>query len=177
MTASAEISVREATVEDVPTILNFIRELAIYEKALEKVEATPETLEATLFKDHFAYVLIAEIPGDEAPKPVGFSLYFYAYSTWWAAPTLHLEDLFVLPEYRNKGIGKHLFKRLGEIAKAKKCARVEWQVLTWNTYVCMHQRDLLTQQAFDRVLREDAWRRDARRVAHYAPGGRWHRQA
>lgn len=177
MTASAEISVREATVEDVPTILNFIRELAIYEKALEKVEATPETLEATLFKDHFAYVLIAEIPGNEAPKPVGFSLYFYAYSTWWAAPTLHLEDLFVLPEYRNKGIGKHLFKRLGEIAKAKKCARVEWQVLTWNTYVCMHQRDLLTQQAFDRVLREDTWRRDARRVAHYAPGGRWHRQA
>ena len=83
MTASAEISVREATVEDVPTILNFIRELAIYEKALEKVEATPETLEATLFKDHFAYVLIAEIPGNEAPKPVGFSLYFYAYSTWW----------------------------------------------------------------------------------------------
>jgi len=102
-----------------------------------------------LFENPYAYVVIAEVEkDDQCKKPIGFSLvcnscvsttykskYYYAYSTWTSRPTLYLEDLYVMPEYRNQGIGKHLFKRLGEIAKEKECLRVEWSVLTWNRYV------------------------------------------
>lgn len=69
--------------------------------------------------------------------PIGMALYYYAYSTWTSRPTLFLEDLFVLPDYRNRGTGKQLFRHLGEIAKRENCARIEWNVLTWNAYVCM----------------------------------------
>ncbi|KAL4402220.1 Peroxygenase 1 [Malassezia pachydermatis] len=125
--------IRDATPEDIPTILHFIQQLAIYEKALDQVEATEELLKETLFTNPYARCIIAEIEdGTQGLKPVGFSLYFFAYSTWTARPTLFLEDLFVLPEHRNAGIGKHLFKRLGEIAKENKCPRVDWHVLDWN---------------------------------------------
>merc|ERR1711974_364130 len=133
-TAMAVPHIRNATREDVPTILEFIKQLAIYEKALDQVQATEESLTNTLFENPYAYVVIAEVEKDDhCKKPIGFSLYYYAYSTWTSRPTLYLEDLYVMPEYRNKGVGKHLFKRLGEIAKEKECLRVEWSVLTWNS--------------------------------------------
>lgn len=129
----SSLIIREATRADVPVILEFIKQLAIYEKSLDQVDATEDSLVTTLFDQHFAYVILAEIDvGEGRKKPVGFSLYYYAYSTWTSRPTLYLEDLFVYPEYRNKGIGKHLFKRLGEIAEKNHCLRLEWSVLTWN---------------------------------------------
>ncbi|WFD44081.1 Acetyltransferase (GNAT) [Malassezia psittaci] len=130
--------------KDVGTILRFIKELAIYEKALEKVDATEESLEETLFNRPYAYVLIAEIQqGSQPVEPVGFALYFYAYSTWTSRPTLHLEDLFVLQERRNLGIGKRIFKQLGQIAKEEQCLRIEWNVLTWNApAIAFYQKTL-----------------------------------
>ncbi|WFD31585.1 Acetyltransferase (GNAT) [Malassezia sp. CBS 17886] len=125
--------VRDAQRSDVPTILRFIKELANYEKALDKVEATEASLTETLFARPYAHVIIAEMELEgRGWAPVGFSLYFYTYSTWTSRPTLFLEDLFVLTEYRNQGIGKLLFKRLGEIATESDCRRLEWNVLTWN---------------------------------------------
>ncbi|KAI3624585.1 ats1 [Malassezia furfur] len=131
MTEPLMTLVRPADRKDIPTILGFIRELATYERALDQVQATEKTLEETLFDRPYAHVLIAEVVNDPMPnKPVGFALYYYAYSTWTSRPTLFLEDLFVLKEYRNHGLGKRLFRHLGEIAKKENCPRIEWNVLT-----------------------------------------------
>ncbi|WFD33196.1 hypothetical protein MCUN1_000009 [Malassezia cuniculi] len=115
----SSLTVRRATRDDVPTILRF---------APDQVEATEESIADTIFDKKYAYVLIAEQDG----TPVGFSLYFFSYSTWTSRPTLFLEDLFVLPEHRNAGIGKLLFRHLGQVAAENNCARMEWHVLAWN---------------------------------------------
>lgn len=120
-------------------------------------------LEQTLFDRPYAYVLIAEVVNDPMPnKPVGFALYYYAYSTWTSRPTLFLEDLFVLKEYRNHGLGKRLFRHLGEIAKKENCPRIEWNVLTWNEYVSK-----LTQ-TIHCLLQGDVGCTDARGMAWHA---------
>lgn len=120
-------------------------------------------LEETLFDRPYAHVLIAEAVNDPMPnKPVGFALYYYAYSTWTSRPTLFLEDLFVLKEYRNHGLGKRLFRHLGEIAKKENCPRIEWNVLTWNEFVSK-----LTQ-TIHCLLQGDIRCTDARRMAWYA---------
>ena len=115
---------------DTGIILDFIRQLADYEKLSHEVAATEETLRATLFGERpYAEVLIAY--GDEAP--VGFALFFHSYSTFLAKPGIYLEDLFVNPAARGKGIGKALLTRLAEVALERGCGRVEWAVLDWNT--------------------------------------------
>jgi GNAT superfamily N-acetyltransferase len=122
--------IRKAQPEDVGTILTLIRGLAEYERAPLSAEAT----EQDLLRDGFGpqprfHCVIADWDG----VPAGFALYFYNYSTWKGRAGIFLEDLFVWPEYRNKGIGKALLLHLARIAVAEYCGRYEWQVLDWNT--------------------------------------------
>src|SRR5438445_5655105 len=122
-------SIRVAKEADVPLILQFIRDLAEYERLLDKVVATEAQLRQSLFGNpRFAEVLIAEEDG----TPVGFALFFHNYSTFLAQPGIYLEDLFVKPEYRGRGYGKALLARLAQIARERNCGRVEWAVLDWN---------------------------------------------
>jgi len=121
--------IREANESDVPLILQFIRDLAEYEKLAHVVVATEAQLRATLFgSSRYAEVIIAE----EDETPAGFALFFHNYSTFLAQPGIYLEDLFVKPEYRGRGYGKALLARLARIARERKCGRVEWAVLDWN---------------------------------------------
>lgn len=121
--------VRDAVPDDVPTILRFIRELAIYEKAEHEVEATLETLTESIFgANSVTHGLICERDG----RPIGSALYFFSYSTWQAKNGLYLEDLYVTPEARGAGAGKAMLRRLAAIALEKGCGRFEWSVLDWN---------------------------------------------
>ena len=125
------MNIRFATAEDVPQILNFIKHLADYEKLSHEVVATEEKLKQTLFGDKaYAEVLIAETDDNQ---PAGFALFFFNYSTFLAKAGIHLEDLYVLSEFRNLGIGKALLKKLAAIAVERDCGRLEWNVLDWNS--------------------------------------------
>jgi len=124
-----KLNIRIAKVEDIATILYFIKELAIYEKAEHEVLASESSIKATMFAENSGvHGLICEYDG----VPIGFSVYFYNYSTWLAKPGLYLEDLYVSPEYRGKGAGIALLKRLARIALDKGCGRFEWSCLDWN---------------------------------------------
>jgi GNAT superfamily N-acetyltransferase len=113
----------------VPLILQLIRELAEYEKLSHEVRATEAQLRATLFVPRpAAEVVIAEDDGEA----VGFAVFFASYSTWEAAPGLYLEDLFVRPAARGKGIGRELLEYLAGLTMARGWARLEWRVLDWN---------------------------------------------
>ena len=124
----AEETYRFATEDDVPVILELIKQLAEYEKAAERVVATEEMLRASLFKRRYAEVLLAET-GEQV---VGFALFFHSFSTWLGQPGIFLEDLFVLPNERGKGYGKSLLKHLACIAADRGCGRLEWNCLDWN---------------------------------------------
>ncbi len=126
----SDAPIRPATRADIPLILEFIRALADYEKMSDAVEATEAQLAENLFGDSpQAEVLIAEWAGE----PAGFALYFHNFSTFRGKRGLYLEDLFVKPEFRGKGIGKALLKKLANIALERDCGRFEWAVLDWNT--------------------------------------------
>jgi GNAT superfamily N-acetyltransferase len=121
--------IRAARVEDVPIILQLIRDLATYERAPDEVIATEEQLVDVLFGERpTAEVLLAF----EEESPVGFAVYFYSFSTWLGRPGLYLEDLFVNPEKRGKGYGRALLVELAKIASDRGCGRMEWAVLNWN---------------------------------------------
>jgi len=138
-TSPAAVTVRAATREDVPAILDFIEQLADYERMRHEVKATAAALDETLFGAHpAAEVIIASIDG----RDVGFALFFETYSTFLARPGLHLEDLFVVPEARGAGIGRALLGRLAAIAEARACGRLEWAVLTWNEPAIQFYRQL-----------------------------------
>jgi GNAT superfamily N-acetyltransferase len=124
------LNIRKASIDDVPLILKFIKELSVYEKMSKKVVATEDILRETLFGDKKSYaeVLIAEIEG----KPVGYALYSYNFSTFLGRPGLYIEDVFVSKEYRGRGIGTAFFKKCAYIARENKCDRMEWIVLDWN---------------------------------------------
>ena len=123
------IHLRPAVVEDASVILGFIRELAEYEKLSERCVATQEDLVKHLFGAHpKAEAILAEWDG----QAVGFALFFYNFSTFLAKPGIYLEDLYVQPEMRGKGIGKALLMHLVRLAKLRDCGRVEWSVLDWN---------------------------------------------
>ena len=120
---------REAVRGDVPTVLRFIRELAEYEKLLHEVMATEALLETALFGEVArAQVVMAEWDG----VAVGFALYFYNFSTFLGRPGIYVEDVYVTPECRGKGIGKALFGWLAAKAVREGCGRLEWWVLDWN---------------------------------------------
>jgi len=110
------------------TILEFIKYLAEYEKMSGDVVATEAELCDWLFEKHIAEVLFAEFEG----KIVGFALFFHNFSTFLGRGGLYLEDLFVLPEYRGRGYGKALFRRLAQTALERGCGRMEWSCLDWN---------------------------------------------
>jgi GNAT superfamily N-acetyltransferase len=123
------LHIRPAEPADVPLILELVRELATYEREPNAVVAT----EADLLRDGFGerpffQCLIAEFES----VPVGFAFYFFNYSTWRGRPGVILEDLFVRPEFRGKGIGKELLIKVAEVAVANQCARFQWDVLDWN---------------------------------------------
>ena len=126
---SAVLNIRPATRDDAPLIVEFIRGLAEYEREPTAVVTT----EADIIRDGFSgnprfYCVIAEWDG----KPAGFAFYFFHYSTWLGRPGLYLEDLFVEPELRGKGIGKALLINLAQIAVREHCYAMRWQVLDWN---------------------------------------------
>lgn len=123
------LSIRLATRADVPTILELVRELAAYEREPNAVVASEERLANDGFGDAPRFrVLLAE--WDRAP--VGLAFHFFTYSTWRGTPTLYLEDLFVRPAHRGRGIGVALMRRLAADAVAIGCERFDWQVLDWN---------------------------------------------
>lgn len=124
-----DFKIREATEEDIPLILNFIKELAEYEKLSHEVVATEGALRETLFGEtRYAEVILGFDGGD----PVGFALFFHNYSTFLAQPGLYLEDLYVRPEARGKGSGRKMLQHLARIAKKRNYGRIEWWVLDWN---------------------------------------------
>ena len=119
---------RYANRNDVGLILEFIKELATYEKLLEEVVATEELLEEWIFDKQKAEVIFALENG----KEVGFALFFHNFSTFLGRAGIYLEDLFVLPEYRGHGYGKGLICALADIARERNCGRLEWSCLDWN---------------------------------------------
>lgn len=127
--ALGSLAIRFATPADVPTILHFIRALARYEKLESEVTADEAALHATLFGARpAAEVVLAELAG----APVGFALFFQSYSTFLARPGLYLEDLFVEPDARGRGVGVALMSALARITVARGWGRFEWSVLDWN---------------------------------------------
>jgi len=124
------IRIAPAAGSDVPLILSFIRKLAEYEKLLHLVVTTEAQIHENVFGSNpVAEVLLAYWDGE----PVGFALYFRNFSTFLGQPGIYLEDLFVEPEHRGKGIGKALLIRLANIAIERGYGRLEWAVLDWNT--------------------------------------------
>lgn len=124
-----DVIIRRANEKDTPLILNFIKDLSIYEKLPHEVSATVEILHKSLFIEKNAKVIFILEDG----KEVGIALYFYNFSTFTGKKGLYLEDLFVLEQYRGKGYGKKLLAYLAEIAIKEDCSRFEWIVLDWNT--------------------------------------------
>lgn len=120
---------RFATREDVPQILDFIRQLAAYEKMAHEVVATEALLEEWLFDKEKAEVLLAVVDG----KAVGFALFFHNFSTFLGRAGIYLEDLYVEPAHRGQGIGTAFFNKLAQIAVDRGCGRMDWSCLDWNT--------------------------------------------
>ena len=122
-------TIRLATPNDVSTILSLVRALSEYEKLAHEMVGTEADLHQGLFGPRpYAEAVIAEVDGN----PAGFALYFYNFSTFLMKPGVYLEDLFVLPEYRRRGIATELLKYLAAHALSKDCRRLEWSVLDWN---------------------------------------------
>ena len=122
------LSFRNAERKDIPLILQFIKELAEYEKMLDEVVADETTLETWIFDKQKAEVFFALENG----KEVGFALFFHNFSTFLGRSGIYLEDLYVKPEYRGKGYGKAILKKLAAIAVERGCGRLEWVCLDWN---------------------------------------------
>jgi GNAT superfamily N-acetyltransferase len=124
------LTIRPAVRQDIPLILHFIQALAEYEREPDAVQATEADLERDGFGPNpYYFCLIAESDG----QPAGFALYFHTYSTWVGRKGIHLEDLFVLPEFRGRGIGKALIQAVAAVAVREDCGRLQWDVLDWNT--------------------------------------------
>jgi len=156
------ISIRPATRADVDLILEFIRGLAEYERAPEAAVATAEDIIRDGFCENPKFrVVIAEWEG----RPAGFAFFFYCYSTWLGRSGIYLEDLFVHPEYRGKGIGKALLVHVAQIAVRENCYGMRWQVLDWNTPSIEFYESLGAQQLKEwipmRIMGDDL-----KRLAH-----------
>lgn len=124
-----QIKIKFATIDDIPLILKFIKELAEYEQLLHEVVATEELLQETLFGNQsHAEVIIGYLDD----QPVCFALFFHNFSTFLGRPGIYLEDLYVRPAARGRGIGKVMLAYLAQLAKDRNCGRLEWWVLDWN---------------------------------------------
>lgn len=152
---SSDLILRPAQLDDVPAIFTLIEALAAYEKLSHQVVGSPEALKEHLFGDRpYIEAILAEVAG----KPVGFALFFYNYSTFLTKPGIYLEDIFVLPEYRQRGIGKALIRSVAQLAVERNCGRMEWAVLEWNQpAIAFYQRvgaDVLPDWRICRVTGE-----------------------
>jgi GNAT superfamily N-acetyltransferase len=123
------MEIAPATIEDAPLILALIKELAEYERLSHEVTATEQHIRDTIFGSRPAAEVLLASDGGE---PVGFAVFFTTYSTFLAKPGIYLEDLFVRPHARGKGIGRALLERLAQVAIERDCGRIEWAVLNWN---------------------------------------------
>ncbi len=142
MERQSGLVVRLATAQDVTEILRFIHELAAFEQEPDAVRATA----SDLHRDGFGpvprfHVFLAEWDGEA----VGFALYFYNYSTWEGHHGIHLEDLYVTPAFRGRGVGQALLSKVAGVAVVEGCARLEWNVLDWNHTAIDFYRDLGAQ--------------------------------
>ncbi|MEQ2353578.1 GNAT family N-acetyltransferase [Pseudoalteromonas piscicida] len=126
---SKQIEIRDAKKSDAPTILQFITELAIYEKEPDAVKTDEQAIIKTLFSEGATAHSVICLEDDE---PIGFAVYFYNYSTWLGKNGLYLEDLYVSPDSRGNGAGKLIMKHLANKAIKNDCGRFEWVVLDWN---------------------------------------------
>ena len=124
----SQVTIRYAQESDIPQILFFIRELANYENMLADVVATEDLLREWIFEKKKSEVIFAVENGES----VGFALFFHNFSTFLGRAGIYLEDLFVKPEHRGKGIGKALLRRLAQITMERSCGRLEWACLDWN---------------------------------------------
>lgn len=123
------VSIRPAEPADVPVVADLIRQLARFEKLEHEVVLTEELLKAGLFGARpYAEAVLAEEDGGA----IGFALFFQSFSTFLARPGIYLEDLFVLPDHRGRGVGRALLAHLAQIAVERECGRLEWAVLNWN---------------------------------------------
>ena len=123
------MTIRPARPEDVTLIAELVRELAEYERLLDHAVATPEDLAESFFgSSPKAHALIIESDGE----PAGFCVYFYNFSTFAGRPGIYVEDVFVRPAFRRRGLGRAVFQYLARKAVAENCARMEWSVLNWN---------------------------------------------
>jgi GNAT superfamily N-acetyltransferase len=129
MSVADQIRVVRAEESQIPLILSFIRKLAEYEKLSSKVAADEAQLRKALFGSHPAAEVAIAYLGEE---PAGFAVYFHNFSTFVCRRGIYLEDLFVEPEFRGKGVGKSLLRYLAQLAEERGCARLEWAVLDWN---------------------------------------------
>ena len=128
-TAMTDFSIRPASADDCQLILQFIKELAEYEKLSHEVVATPQILQESLFGERpYAEVLI----GEYQATPVAYALYFHNLSTFTGRPGIYLEDIYVQPELRGKSFGRSLLSYIAKLAVERNCSRVEWSVLDWN---------------------------------------------
>jgi GNAT superfamily N-acetyltransferase len=129
MSPAALFTVRPGRPDDAQTLVSLIRELAVYEKLAQYARATPADLRRWLFGPRsYAETLLAEV----ADEPVGFALFFPTFSTFRGQPGLYLEDIFVQPDHRGKGIGKALIATVAQIGVERGFGRLEWSVLNWN---------------------------------------------
>jgi GNAT superfamily N-acetyltransferase len=131
------VTIRRATVDDVPVILSLIKGLGEYEQLADQAVATADDLRRWLFGEKpAAEVLMACAGPAEADAPdgqaIGFALFFHNFSTFLGRPGIYLEDLFVVPEWRGRGVGRQLLSALAAIAVERECGRLEWSVLDWN---------------------------------------------
>jgi len=160
------VEIRPATADDAETLVRLIRELAAYEQLEHEARATPEAIRQHLFGPHArAEALIAEQGG----QPIGFALFFQNFSTFRCQPGLYLEDIYVQPEHRGRGLGKALFQRLAALAVERDCGRMEWTVLNWNEPAIQFYRGLgarpMDQWTLQRLEGESLTR-----LAHSNPG-------
>jgi GNAT superfamily N-acetyltransferase len=160
----SDLQIRFAQPADAETVHRLVFELAVYEKLTHEVVSTPEDLRRALIGPKpMVEVLLAEISG----KPVGFALFFQTFSTFVGRPGIYLEDLFVLPEYRRRGIAMALFLDLFRIAQERNCGRVEWTVLDWNEPAIK----FYTEKLGAKILR-DWWRCRVEVTPDSAPSSR-----
>lgn len=134
--------IRPATPEDVPAIIDMIRGLAEYERALERVETSAEQLHDALFGAAPAVFCHIAAAGEGGEEVAGFALWFVSYSTWLGRHGIHLEDLFVHPDHRGRGYGVHLLAALAQVCVERGYGRFEWSVLDWNTPAVEFYRSL-----------------------------------
>ena len=143
---TADFRIEPATEHDVPVILHMIKALAEYERLSHKVVATEEKLRASLFGLRPAAEVVIGRAGDEA---AGFAVFFPTYSTFLAQPGLYLEDLFVEPRWRGRGLGRKLLAHVAGVAAGRGCGRLDWSVLDWNEPAIRFYRGLGAEPVAD----------------------------